>query len=146
MKFPHLQSWMHLSLLISVYAFQSFDEIPDRRNPVQTSVIVWAMKRPLCNVVSCLSYSSSSLNALKCGDVLKQAKIFSISDISEYSKLTHDHNPLHFDLEFAKKAGFSDVPVPGMLVASLFPRIIASNFVSVIALSLAPLMLCLWYI
>ncbi|KAL8515992.1 hypothetical protein ACS0TY_014609 [Phlomoides rotata] len=76
----------------------------------------------------CLSYRCCSLNTLRCGDVLKQARIFSVSDINEYSKLTHDHNPLHLDLECARKAGFIHVPVPGMLVASLFPRIIASNF------------------
>ncbi|KAL8508837.1 hypothetical protein ACS0TY_016151 [Phlomoides rotata] len=88
-------------------------------------LIVSAMKRPLCNIISSLSYSSS---AIKCGDVLKQARVFSVLDINEYSKLTHDHNPLHLDLECARKAGFSDVLVPGMLVASLFPRIIASHF------------------
>nr|GMD15908.1 (R)-specific enoyl-CoA hydratase [Ipomoea batatas] len=49
-------------------------------------------------------------------------------DVVEYSKLSHDTNPLHFDSECAKLAGFSDRLVPGMLVASLFPRTIASNF------------------
>ncbi|EPS72153.1 hypothetical protein M569_02608 [Genlisea aurea] len=65
---------------------------------------------------------------LKTGDTLKQSKIFTSSDIDEYSKLSGDFNLLHFDLECAKNAGFHDIPVPGMLVATLFPRIIASHF------------------
>ncbi|XP_022875334.1 uncharacterized protein LOC111393844 isoform X2 [Olea europaea var. sylvestris] len=70
---------------------------------------------------------SSKENMLTTGVILKQVKIFSNSDFVEYSKLTHDSNPLHFNLERAKNAGFADLPVPGMLVASLFPRIIASH-------------------
>ncbi|KAK4408488.1 (R)-specific enoyl-CoA hydratase [Sesamum angolense] len=92
------------------------------------------MRRPFWNSVSSLMYcsssasSSSAMNVLKTGDVLKQARIFSTSDIAGYSKLTHDSNPLHFDSERARNAGFADIPVPGMLVATLFPRIIASHF------------------
>lgn len=89
------------------------------------------MKRLLWNSITTLRfYSSSSQNVLKTGHVLKQARIFSNSDIIEYSKLTNDSNPLHFDLERAKTVGFADLPVPGMLIASLFPWIIASDFVS----------------
>lgn len=72
--------------------------------------------------------STSGLNLLKIGDGLKQSRVFSISDISAYSKLTLDANPLHFDPEIARNSGFADVPVPGLLVASLFPRIIAAHF------------------
>ncbi|GFQ08666.1 (r)-specific enoyl-coa hydratase [Phtheirospermum japonicum] len=83
----------------------------------------------LLNSISKLRcYSSSASNILKSGDILKQSRIFSTADISEYSKLTRDINPLHFDMGCATKAGFKDIPVPGMLVASLFPRIIASRF------------------
>lgn len=84
----------------------------------------------------CRSYVSSSTrfsslvasNFLKCGDTLKQARVFTDADVLAYSKLSHDTNPLHFDPECAKDAGFSDRIVPGMLVASIFPRTIASNF------------------
>ncbi|CAA2968638.1 uncharacterized protein LOC111375220 [Olea europaea var. sylvestris] len=87
------------------------------------------MKRLLWNSITTLRfYSSSSQNVLKTGHVLKQARIFSNSDIIEYSKLTNDSNPLHFDLERPKNVGFADLPVPGMLIASLFPWIIASDF------------------
>nr|GLL31106.1 uncharacterized protein LOC109169238 [Ipomoea trifida] len=77
---------------------------------------------------SCGFSSWAATNLLKCGDVVKQARVFTEADVVEYSKLSHDTNPLHFDSECAKLAGFSDRLVPGMLVASLFPRTIASNF------------------
>ncbi|XP_051120609.1 uncharacterized protein LOC127244216 [Andrographis paniculata] len=81
------------------------------------------------SIASLRLYSSSSaLNRLKNGDVLKQSRVFSVSDISRYSELSLDFNPLHFDAKMARDYGFVDVPVPGLLVASLFPRIIASHF------------------
>lgn len=73
-------------------------------------------------------FSSLSGSILKSGDIISQTRIYSNSDILEYSKLTYDSNPLHFDHESAQKAGFVDRLVPGMLVASLFPSIIASHF------------------
>ncbi|KZV34803.1 hydroxyacyl-thioester dehydratase type 2, mitochondrial [Dorcoceras hygrometricum] len=87
------------------------------------------MKPPLLNsIFSLRHYSLSSANVLKTGGIMKHARTFSDSDIAEYSKLTYDTNPLHFDLKCAKQAGFTEIPVPGMLVASLFPRIIARHF------------------
>lgn len=75
------------------------------------------------------SFSSSGFSSLSvAGDILKKARVFASSDVLEYSKVSLDSNPLHFDLESAQKAGFEDRLVPGMLVASLFPRIIASHF------------------
>lgn len=75
------------------------------------------------------SFSSSGFSSLSvAGDILKQARVFASSDVLEYSKVSLDSNPLHFDLESAQKAGFEDRLVPGMLAASLFPRIIASHF------------------
>ncbi|KAJ9559005.1 hypothetical protein OSB04_013619 [Centaurea solstitialis] len=78
------------------------------------------------NYIPTLKYSTDSL--LKSGDRLKQTRIFSSQDLVEFSKLSFDANPLHLDPEFARNAGFKDIVVPGMLVASLFPRIIASHF------------------
>lgn len=76
--------------------------------------------------------SSSSLapNVLEKGRILRQSTTFSEMEVENYSKLTLDLNPLHFDSKFAKDAGFNDPIVPGMLVASIFPRVIASHFVS----------------
>ncbi|KAL3586067.1 hypothetical protein D5086_012934 [Populus alba] len=65
---------------------------------------------------------------LKTGDTLRQTRIFTNEDVTEYSKASYDSNPLHFDSEFARNAGFEDRLVHGMLVAALFPRIIAFHF------------------
>ncbi|XP_065865170.1 3-hydroxyacyl-[acyl-carrier-protein] dehydratase, mitochondrial [Euphorbia lathyris] len=73
-------------------------------------------------------YSATAANLLKTGDILRQNRVFSNEDVIEYSKVSHDLNPLHFDSEFARSAGFDDRIVHGMLVAALFPRIIASHF------------------
>ncbi|KAI9195213.1 hypothetical protein LWI28_012728 [Acer negundo] len=39
---------------------------------------------------------------LRTGDVLRQRRVYSSEDIVEYSKVSHDSNPLHFDAESAK--------------------------------------------
>lgn len=67
---------------------------------------------------------------LKIGDILKQTRTFTNEDVLEYSKVSRDSNPVHFDSESAREAGFEDRLVHGMLVASMFPWIISSYFVS----------------
>ncbi|PKI62583.1 hypothetical protein CRG98_017005 [Punica granatum] len=71
---------------------------------------------------------SSSGPLIQTGDVLRENRVFSDEDVRAYSKVSHDTNPLHFDSEHARALGFEDRLVHGMLVASLFPRIISSNF------------------
>jgi acyl dehydratase len=52
-------------------------------------------------------------------------------DVARYAEVTGDYNPVHLNSEFATSvAGFDrGRVVHGMLIASLFPSIIASNFV-----------------
>uniref|UniRef100_A0A7N0V5A3 MaoC-like domain-containing protein n=1 Tax=Kalanchoe fedtschenkoi TaxID=63787 RepID=A0A7N0V5A3_KALFE len=71
---------------------------------------------------------SSEPSLLKVGDILKLKRVFSHQDVLDYAQVSHDSNPLHFDGELAREAGFEDALVHGMLVAALFPRIISSNF------------------
>ncbi|KAI7750276.1 hypothetical protein M8C21_009778 [Ambrosia artemisiifolia] len=85
------------------------------------------IKRALFNYISVSRYSSTS-SLLKTGDKLKQTRIFTCEDLVDFSKVSFDANPLHLDPEYARNAGYNDVLVPGMLVASLFPRIIATHF------------------
>lgn len=73
-------------------------------------------------------FSSLEPRILKTGDILRQTRIFSSEDVVEYSKVSHDSNPLHFNSESARNAGFDDRLVHGMLVASMFPQIISSHF------------------
>ncbi|CAH8358530.1 unnamed protein product [Eruca vesicaria subsp. sativa] len=73
-------------------------------------------------------FSSVTLKTLKVGDVLREARVFSSDDVKSYAEVSHDWNPLHFDQELARKSGFEDRLVHGMLVSSMFPRIISSHF------------------
>ncbi|CAL5436113.1 unnamed protein product [Camellia sinensis] len=112
----------HTEIEVSLNSFRSEKQYQHR--------ILWKMlmKRVVSSFIPSLGFSSLSASIVKSEDVLKQARIFSSSDVLEYSKLRHDLNPLHFDIEIARNAGFEDRLVHGMLVASLFPRIIVSHF------------------
>ncbi|XP_074312794.1 3-hydroxyacyl-[acyl-carrier-protein] dehydratase FERN, mitochondrial-like [Silene latifolia] len=79
--------------------------------------------------------SISNPKFLKLGDTFKQSRVFSFADLVDYSKVTLDLNPVHFDADCARTAGFQDPVVHGMLIASLFPRIIASHFPGAVYLS-----------
>ncbi|KAM7279899.1 hypothetical protein ACFE04_007033 [Oxalis oulophora] len=88
------------------------------------------------NVSSLRSFTSSApLRALTTGDVLREKRVFSSEDIIQYANVSCDANPLHFDSECARNAGFEDRLVHGMLVAGLFPRIISSHFPGAIYVS-----------
>ncbi|XP_023512018.1 uncharacterized protein LOC111776855 [Cucurbita pepo subsp. pepo] len=80
-------------------------------------------------------FSSSTSNVLKVGDILSHTRIFTSEDVLEYSKVSHDSNPLHFDSALARRAGFDDRLVHGMLVASMFPHVISSHFPGAIYVS-----------
>lgn len=86
--------------------------------------------RSIGGVRSLRNFSSSGPLILKTGDVFTEKRAFSDEDVINYSKVSHDTNPVHFDSECSRTLGFEDCLVHGMLVASLFPRIISSNFVS----------------
>lgn len=82
------------------------------------------------HIPSLRCFSSSALWLLKVGDTLKQTRTFADEDLVEYAKVTYDSNPIHFDSEAARNAGFEDRLVHGTLVASMIPHIISSHFVS----------------
>ncbi|VVB16699.1 unnamed protein product [Arabis nemorensis] len=73
-------------------------------------------------------FSSETSKTLKVGDVLRETRVFSSEDVKAYAEVSHDWNPLHFDPESARKAGFENRLVHGMLVSSMFPRLISSHF------------------
>lgn len=75
-------------------------------------------------------FSSVPSKTLKVGDALREIRVFSSEDVKAYAEVSHDWNPLHFDSESAREAGFENRLVHGMLVSSMFPRIISAHFVS----------------
>ncbi|KAK7375598.1 hypothetical protein VNO78_35505 [Psophocarpus tetragonolobus] len=78
--------------------------------------------------LSLRSFTSATLHVLKPGDVLRKVRAFTEEDVLQYSKVSCDYNPLHTDSAAAKDVGFEGPLVHGMLVASIFPHIISSNF------------------
>lgn len=97
---------------------------------LETSVTMLTRNLVSASLHSLRGFSSEAASFLKTGDILKRARIFTSEDVLEYSKVSHDSNPLHFDSESARNAGFEDRVVHGMFVAALFPKIISSHFVS----------------
>ncbi|KAF4354633.1 hypothetical protein F8388_009624 [Cannabis sativa] len=95
------------------------------------------IKRSLLSIhnASLRGFSSTASCLLKVGDSLKHTRIFSNEDLVKYAKVTFDDNPVHFDTESARNAGFEDRLVHGMLVSSLFSRILSSNFPGAIHVS-----------
>ncbi|XP_061352315.1 3-hydroxyacyl-[acyl-carrier-protein] dehydratase, mitochondrial-like [Gastrolobium bilobum] len=73
-------------------------------------------------------FSSAAPFVLKPGDVLRKERLFTEEDVLQYSKVSHDSNPLHTDSAAARNVGFEGPLVHGMLVASLIPHIISSHF------------------
>ncbi|XP_078427589.1 hydroxyacyl-thioester dehydratase type-like protein [Wolffia australiana] len=85
--------------------------------------------------LAAFSSSSSPPRILQIGTALRKSRCFSEADVRAYSDLTGDANPVHFHLESAVVAGFLRPVVHGMLVASLFPRVIASSFPAAVYVS-----------
>lgn len=49
-------------------------------------------------------------------------------DLARYAEASGDTNPLHLDPAFARKAGFQDVIVHGMLTMALLGRLLTERF------------------
>ena len=63
------------------------------------------------------------------GDIFKHwpGKTITEMDNHLFSLLTMNHNPLHIDEAFAKDNGFKGNVVYGMLVSSLYSRLVGMN-------------------
>lgn len=64
------------------------------------------------------------------GDALRERRRFTEGDVAAYAGVSGDRNPVHLDDALAREVGGFDRGrvVHGMLVASLFPSLIASHF------------------
>ena len=74
----------------------------------------------------------SSLDTNKEFHLVRQ---FTAEDVSAFLALTGDANSIHTDPSAATAAGFTSPILPGILMASLFPAIIGTNFPGSIYLS-----------
>ncbi|MCY2686956.1 MaoC family dehydratase [Salinimicrobium sp. TH3] len=64
---------------------------------------------------------------LKIGDKASLTKEFSEQDVKDFSVLSGDQNPIHFDEEYAKKSRFGRRIVQGPMVVSLIGGILGSQ-------------------
>lgn len=72
--------------------------------------------------------TAPKFDQLKVGDTLPPLKLAPISrhQLALYCGGSGDHNPIHVDLDFAKKFGFKDVFAHGMLSMAFLGRLVTS--------------------
>ncbi|MDB9884149.1 MaoC/PaaZ C-terminal domain-containing protein [Candidatus Marinimicrobia bacterium] len=70
------------------------------------------------------------INNYQIGDEIPSLNINPISRsmLALYAEASGDHNPIHIDINFAKKSGLSDVIAHGMLVMSFLAQAITNIF------------------
>ncbi len=61
------------------------------------------------------------------GDTACITRIFTKNDVSVYSELSEDKNPVHLDDDFAANSQFGQCIVHGMLVSSLFSALLGQR-------------------
>ncbi len=68
--------------------------------------------------------SSVTFDSIKVGDAIPNLEVPPVSrlTLALYAGASGDHNPIHVDLDYAKKAGMPDVFAHGMLVMAYLGR------------------------
>ncbi|XP_034602552.1 3-hydroxyacyl-[acyl-carrier-protein] dehydratase, mitochondrial [Setaria viridis] len=85
---------------------------------------------PLVRTISTTSAAPPPPAVLSVGHALRERRCFTEADVAAYAAVSGDRNPVHLDDAVARElCGFQrGRVVHGMLVASLFPSIIAASF------------------
>lgn len=65
-----------------------------------------------------------SINEMQIGDIASHTKLITEKDIEMFGEITGDFNPAHFDSEYASKTIFKKRIAHGMLVGSLFSKLL----------------------
>ena len=68
-----------------------------------------------------------TIDELKIGDAAYQIKVITEKDIELFGEITGDYNPAHFDEEYAKKTMFKTRISHGMLIGSLFSKVLGMD-------------------
>ena len=68
-----------------------------------------------------------SINELLIGDTVNHKKIITEKDIEMFGEITGDYNPAHFDEEYASKTIFRKRIAHGMLIGSLFSKLLGTD-------------------
>ena len=72
--------------------------------------------------------TDTALDSLNVGDVIPELTVQPISrtTLALYAGASGDHNPIHIDIDFAKKFGMDDVIAHGMLIMAYAGRCLTS--------------------
>ena len=65
---------------------------------------------------------------IKIGETYKKEFSISREDIRSFSEITGDMNPIHLNVDYAKKSGFKGPIAHGLLTGSVFSRILGNEF------------------
>ena len=68
-----------------------------------------------------------SINEIKLGDTVSHKKVITEKDIEMFGEITGDYNPAHFDEEYASKTIFKKRIAHGMLIGSLFSKLLGTD-------------------
>lgn len=68
------------------------------------------------------------MNNPEIGKIIEFSREFSEADVSAFSSLSGDDNPIHLDKEYAARTPFKQRVVPGILTASMFSKIFGNIF------------------
>ena len=72
----------------------------------------------------CAKVSHLTFDEIRSGMVFKTSHTFSADDVLAFARLSGDFSPLHVDPEYASGSEFGAQVVHGMLLASLFSRLV----------------------
>lgn len=123
---PHLSSTTELPIQICL-----IDSAPRGSSPPASS----NAGRARSGSTSSGAGSHSAASALRPGAAFSTTKQFSPEDVAAFAALTGDSNPIHTCAAAAARRGLPAPVLPGLLMASLFPAIIGSNFPGALYLS-----------
>ena len=78
-----------------------------------------------------------NLENIHIGQKIQFKVVISKSMVDQFASLSGDHNPLHMDESYSKNAGFKERVCHGMLLASLFSRLVGMHLPGKNALDLS---------
>lgn len=68
-----------------------------------------------------------TIEALRIGDTVEHSKTITEKDVEAFGEITQDYNPAHFDADYAAQTMFKKRISHGMLVGSLFSKLLGTD-------------------
>lgn len=71
--------------------------------------------------------TGQSFKGLEVGESAQLQRQYSKADLEEYTSVSGDSNPIYTDAEYARSAGFNDIPLPGGLLGAMFSCLLGTQ-------------------